>query len=105
MTKEDQEEMALAMSRADRMRRFLVSREWLEDIQPMLAREQNAADVKRSYHPQISKGLDEPALFRAYFAGAFDFAEQIPKMVRDAIQKGEEAERDLKAYERKEALR
>ena len=85
-----EDEKNVVLARAERVRRFLDSDLWLKDISPALGYEQAVADVKRSYNPLAAQGVDEPEQFRAYYAGVFDSIENIPKILRQIIEKGDQ---------------
>lgn len=82
--------------------RFLKSDLWLRVIEPRLAREQEQADVKRSYQPgTIPVGEGEPEQYRSFYSGVFATLERVVKILRHVIEDGDEAQKELERRSKK----
>ena len=95
--KEDPKELMRKANEGRRIAALLASADWLELVEPKLAKEQLAAEANTRWKPGMS--VDEMPLRGAYYSGAADGIGWFASVLTRAVTDGKEAEAILSAQE------
>lgn len=97
--KHDPKELARTVNEGRRIEAFFASPDWLEIIEPKIAREQADADAMVRWKPGMAVDNDEK--YRAYYSGASDGIGWFVSVLKRAVKDGKEAAEILSAQEGK----
>lgn len=90
-------DLAATVVIARRAKEFLKGEFWLENLFPLVAKEQEAFLLQQGWRP--GQAVDEQALKSSYFSGAHDGMGRVFGLVKKMVEDGREAEEKLKALE------